>query len=60
MKIFKIMQSIIIVICTVTLIYGLISHQNDYSYIFTLIIAIVMIPEGHKLYKDIKQKKSQR
>lgn len=54
------MQSIIIVICTVTLIYGLITHQNDYSYIFTLIIAIVMIPEGHKLYKDIKQKKSQR
>ncbi|GFO51669.1 hypothetical protein ikelab_09440 [Lactococcus garvieae] len=55
MKLFKIIRSIIIAVCIGNLIYGLITHQNNYSYIFTLIIAIALIPDIYKIYQERKK-----
>lgn len=55
MKLFKIIRSIIIAVCIGNLIYGLITNQNNYSYIFTLIIAIALIPDIYKIYQERKK-----
>lgn len=52
MKVFNITRSIILAVCIGILIYGLITNQNNYSYIFTL------IPDIYKIYQDRKEKKN--
>lgn len=59
MKVFNITRSLIIAVCIGILIYVLITNQNNYSYIFALIIAIALIPDIYKIYQDRKEKKNQ-
>lgn len=58
MKAFNIIRSIIIAICIGSLMYGLVTNQNNYSYIFTLIIAVALISDTYKIYQDRKEKKN--